>query len=143
MPVPHEARAIQKRGDFVKLSILPAEPRRRFKRFELHTEAYVSWKSPEGKHIFATGITRDVSTHGAFITGKSCPEQRTVVTVELPLSLAGAVRRMKLRGRVLRTEAFDGEDMYGFAVYADRQFSMLSVSRPAMEQRRKLPAKAS
>ncbi len=109
----------------MNLNTLSADPRRRFKRFELHIQAYVSWKSGDGKKRRAAGITRDLSTHGAFISVANCPEERSLATVEFLLGPASARRRMRMRGRVIRTELLSPPQTYGFAIRAHRQLSIV------------------
>lgn len=119
----------------MKLNALPAGDRRRFKRFELCLKAYFVWTSADGENKIGVGTTRDVSTQGAFVIGNSCPEEGSVAKLEFALPSVGVSRRMKLRGRIVRTEVAVAEHTYGFGFHADRPASVVDVNEARHPQR--------
>ncbi len=112
----------------MKLNAPPAGDRRRFKRFGLCLKAYFVWTSADGENKMGVGTTRDVSTHGAFVIGNSCPEEGSVAKLEFAIPSAGVSRRMKLRGRIFRTEVVVAGHTYGFALHADRPARVVDVN---------------
>jgi hypothetical protein len=81
------------------------------------------------RNTLEVSFTRDVSTRGAFIMTQSCPEERSLVTVEFILKSGGVSPRMKLRGRVLRNEATGPHQVCGFAVYARTPLGIVRLRR--------------
>ncbi len=103
--------------------------RRRFERFQLRVPASFCWRSATDEEQRNQGMTRDLSTHGVFITCVGVPKGAVSVDVELSLpSPVGMQRRIKLRGQVLRMELSSSDREYGFAVYSSKQVSLVTVS---------------
>jgi hypothetical protein len=86
----------------------------------LSARAVFSWEGPEQKKLEGEGVTRDISSSGAFIVTTSCPPVYTVVHVELflpPLHGTVATVRIRAEALVLRMEhGPPGEQQSGFAV---------------------------
>ena len=94
--------------------------RRRQVRYALGARAVFSWEGPEHEIFRGEGVTRDVSSSGAFIVTTSCPPARAAVRVELflpPLHGTVATARIRAEALVLRVERTPaGEKQSGFAV---------------------------
>ncbi len=103
-----------------------SDRRRKFERFYVEMAAEFSW-SANGKEQRADGRTRDLSTHGIFIFCERCPREGTMVAVELTLPCqSGPARRMRLRGRVLRTELVSEQHKVGFAASCVKQLTTIA-----------------
>jgi hypothetical protein len=89
-------------------------------RYRMSARAVFSWEGPEQKRFRGEGVTRDVSSSGAFIVTTSCPPARAVVQVELflpPLHGTVATARVSAEALLLRVEqAPEGGEQSGFAV---------------------------
>jgi hypothetical protein len=72
------------------------------------------------KKLQGEGVTRDISTKGAFIVTTSCPPARAAIQVELflpPLNGTVATARIRAKALVLRVEQAPAcEEQSGFAV---------------------------
>ena len=89
-------------------------------RYQLSARVVFSWEGPEKKRYEGEGVTRDISTKGAFILTRSCPPAHSVVQVELflpPFHGTLATARMRAQVQVLRVEqGSPGDQQCGFAV---------------------------
>jgi PilZ domain-containing protein len=89
-------------------------------RYQLSARVVFSWEGPEQKRFQGEGVTRDISTEGAFILTQSCPPAHTAVQMLLflpPFHGTVATARIKAEAQVLRVEqAPPGEQQSGFAV---------------------------
>ena len=89
-------------------------------RHLLCARAVFSWEGPQQKRLQGEGVTRDISTEGAFILTLSCPPAHAAVQVELflpPFHGTVATVRIRAEARVLRVEqASRGDQQSGFAV---------------------------
>jgi len=107
--------------------------RRAQDRYLLSARAVFSWEGPEKKRFESEGVTRDMSSTGAFILTRSCPPAHTLVQVELflpPIHGTVATVRMRADARVLRVEyGPPGRQQSGFAVDS-AGFRLLSEVEP-------------
>jgi hypothetical protein len=94
--------------------------RRTHVRYLLSARAVFSWEGPEQIRVQGEGVTRDISTKGAFILTHSCPLAHAAVQVQLflpPVHGTLATARIRAEAQVLRVEqASPGDLQYGFAV---------------------------
>ena len=89
-------------------------------RYQLSARVVFSWEGPEKERFEGEGVTRDISTEGAFILTRSCPPAHSVVQVELflpPIHGTVATVRIRAKVQVLRVEqGSPGDQQCGFAV---------------------------
>ena len=92
-------------------------------RYSLAASATFSWAGLGAQRLQGEGVTRDVSTEGAFVLTPSCPPTGAVVRIQILLpSFRVADRSLKLvaEGRVVRVEHLThGEHANGFAIVSD------------------------
>ena len=102
-------------------------------RYLLSARAVFSWEGPEQKRFQGEGVTRDISTEGAFILTLSCPPAHAAVQVELflpPFHGTVATVRIRADALVLRVEhGPPGKQQSGFAVDSPG-FSFSSGANP-------------
>jgi hypothetical protein len=82
--------------------------RRTAGRFPLNIPVIFRWRDRKGKRRWANGITRDVSSAGAFVMTTDCPPVGAKVQLDMllpPLGRHDADMRVVGQGRVLRVEA--------------------------------------
>ena len=107
--------------------------RRNQTRYQLGARAVFSWEGPEQKRFQGEGVTRDISTKGAFILTQSCPPTHAAVQVQLflpPFHGTVATARIRAEAEVLRVEqAPPGEQQSGFAIDSPG-FSFSSEGEP-------------
>jgi hypothetical protein len=111
------AQSVRQNGQHHRLHLMD---RRRDVRYQLSVRAVFSWEGPEQKRYQGEGVTRDISTKGAFILTRSCPPAHSVVQVELflpPFHGTVATVRIRAKVQVLRVEqGSPGDQQCGFAV---------------------------
>jgi hypothetical protein len=94
--------------------------RRTQDRYQISARAVFSWEGPVQERFKGEGVTRDISSSGAFIVTTSCPPARAAIEVEFflpPLQGTVAAVRLKAEALVLRVEqALVGDQERGFAV---------------------------
>lgn len=104
-------------------------------RYGLSAPAHFSWEIADRGRVHGEGITRDLSTQGAFVVTSTCPPMQTAVHVEIALpSLPGMRTAICLTGmaRVVRVEKPSEDcDEIGFAILRDDldQWTLLSRHR--------------
>jgi hypothetical protein len=89
-------------------------------RYQLSARVVFSWEGPEQKRFQGEGVTRDISTKGAFILTQSCPPDQAAVQMLFflpPFHGTLATARIRAKAQVLRVEqASLGDEQCGFAV---------------------------
>jgi PilZ domain len=89
-------------------------------RYQLSARVVFSWDGPEQKRFQGEGVTRDISTKGAFILTRSCPPDQASIQMLFflpPFHGTLATARIRAKAQVLRVEqAPPGEQQSGFAV---------------------------
>jgi len=92
-------------------------------RYQVDAPALFSWQGGPGGRFQGEGVTRDISTQGAFIVTATMPPPHCPVQVDLILpSVSGmdAVLRITGKARVIRVEHCDAAACNnGFAVATD------------------------
>jgi len=100
--------ALQRIGDPVD--------RRSSSRYALRASVIFHWRDGQSKH--ATGVSRDLSPVGAYVTCEQkadCPRRGSTLAIEVLLPSVGAeVMKLKAKGLVVRTSR--DEQPCGFAV---------------------------
>ena len=100
------------------------EPRNQV-RYELAANAVFTWESAQNSRLLGKGVTRDLSSAGAFILTLTSPPVGTTLELEifLPPLFQGARRvRIKTEATVIRVEHSRARE--GFAVVG-QDFSLL------------------
>lgn len=97
-------------------------------RFDLRARVEFCWIDEKGISRHGIGLTRDVSTRGAYILGSEWPPEGTSVAMNIEIRFAPAtsrVLRVQTEGRVVRVDrpgrAAGGT---GFSVHNDRVTSI-------------------
>jgi hypothetical protein len=113
-----------------------AMDRRTEVRYQLGARVVFSWEGPEQERFQGEGVTRDISTKGAFILTQSCPPPQAAVQMLLflpPFHGTVATARIRAEAQVLRVEqAPPSEQQSGFAVDSPG-FSFSSGDEPDSE----------
>lgn len=92
-------------------------------RYALSAPAIFWWETEEGVRHRGVGVTRDLSSNGAFVYAPICPPAPVSIQMEIRLpSLRKASRagQILIRGRVLRIEAIEGGMEQGFGLFSER-----------------------
>ena len=111
---------------------------RQRRRYRLTALASFSWNGPDGTTHTSEGYTRDISMAGVFVQTRHVLVAGSLVLMELcfpPLSPDGRGARVRIQGRVVRTE---GE---GFAVVADTSFRLKLQEGPCATRAEDKPRK--
>lgn len=94
--------------------------RRREDRYPISARAVFFWEGPMQESSKWEGVTRDISSSGAFIVTTNCPPARAAIQIEFflpPLRGTAAAVRLRAEALVLRVEqALLGDQQSGFAV---------------------------
>ena len=92
-------------------------------RYRVDAVALFSWQGGPGGRFQGEGVTRDISTQGAFIVTATMPPPRSPVQVDLLLpTVSGINAAVRITGivRVIRVEHSSANTLnHGFAVATD------------------------
>lgn len=92
-------------------------------RYALSLKALFLWSDENGALQTAEGITRDLSTKGAFVYSPISPPQYSRVRMGLDLALPGgtdARLHISVKGRIVRIERYLDDPVHsGFAVLSE------------------------
>ena len=97
------------------------EELRKHNRYRLEAPVVFSWRDAQHARHKGVGLTRVLSTHGAFVLTADPPpvEAKIDIKVFLPRFGAGVPMRFQGQGKVIRVEAVNHPDARaGFAVAA-------------------------
>jgi hypothetical protein len=99
----------------------PAAEVRREIRYPLRARAEFVWMGRDGEQHEASGHSRDISEHGAYILAKACPPAgamiRTIIRFPYRQDADCGSRRIEMDGRVVRVELLlSHKSGWGFAV---------------------------
>lgn len=96
---------------------------RKFARYGMEIQTMFSWWDQHGGFHQQEGVTRDLSSGGAFLVASACPAVGARVRFHLLLPPLGGSRgpmQMRVNGRVLRVEAVPGDGHKGFATCCEK-----------------------
>jgi PilZ domain len=92
-------------------------------RYPLSLKVVFVWADENGVQQRAEGITRDISTKGAFIYAAVAPPEKALIRMGLDLAplREGTVRlRINVKGRIVRIEEYVKDPVHnGFAVLSE------------------------
>jgi PilZ domain len=93
---------------------------RREIRFPLRAHAAFAWVGRDGLHHDASGYSRDISEHGAYILAKMCPPVRAMIRLVIRFRYRqdpALSRWIEMDARVVRVELqLTNKSGWGFAV---------------------------
>jgi hypothetical protein len=99
--------------------------RRNLVRYRLSADAVFGWGGAQNSRLLGEGVTRDISSAGAFIFTRTCPPMDATLELDIFLSPAsgsgGRTVRIKMSAKVIRVEHSAAE---GFAAIS-RDFTLL------------------
>lgn len=88
-------------------------------RHRLSSEALFTWESASGTYLHGEGITRDISSSGAYIFSLTCPPVGATIQLDVllfPLEAGARTLRLKTNATVIRVEHGSTAGKEGFAV---------------------------
>jgi hypothetical protein len=107
---------------------MPEPEKRDTERYGLELPIRVTWKDGAGQEQESTGITRDISSSGAYVVC-DCPLEegcRICLLIDFPISFLGVKKsRVAARGRVVRDNILSNQ-AYGHGIVFDH----FSFTRP-------------
>jgi hypothetical protein len=95
-----------------------AGDRRKAVHYRLTARALFSWQQSPSSRAFGEGITRDVSTLGAYVVTGTCPPANSTIRMELNVQRQGSATELRLKSvmKVLRVEpSATGDGFHGFS----------------------------
>jgi PilZ domain len=104
-------------------------------RYALSAPAIFWWETEGGVHHRGVGVTRDISSNGAFVYAANCPPAPVPIQIEICLPSREAPRgvQIQMQGKVLRIEGLDGGMKQGFGFFSE-QSTMKSVANGPGEE---------
>ncbi len=83
-------------------------------RHRLSVDAVFTWESAESSYLHGEGVTRDISSSGAYIFSLTCPP--VGASIQLEVLLFPRTLRLKTDATVIRVEHGSAAGEEGFAV---------------------------
>ncbi len=105
-------------GCVARLGMMEIE-RRDCERYDFELPVHATWKDADGNIKKETGITRDISSSGVFMTCKNFIDRECKIDlqIELPVFVENAKSRIMARGKVVRNLGMThSEKCYGYGI---------------------------